>query len=187
MTWRRWGLCSDRVGRGQQCWWLCGTEHLMAVNEDLVGAFNDCQTLVRVQGLRCCYQLYTYDLHVPRWLVPVQSVIIGKKRTFHLLNFRYADERVSAVADSPWRQLKFTWRCFNQWAEVSAAQRSISHKRAARSQSDRKRKKPKTKQNKTKKRPPSLTGSRWQTKNKIRKHNTRVMETVSVWAFFPSF
>lgn len=36
----------------------------MTVNEDLVGAFDDCQTLARVQSLCCYYQLYTYDLHV---------------------------------------------------------------------------------------------------------------------------
>lgn len=43
---------------------LSGTERVMTVKEDLVGAFDDCQTLAQVQSLCCCYQLYTCDLHV---------------------------------------------------------------------------------------------------------------------------
>lgn len=38
---------------------------------------------------------------------------------------------------------------------------------------------------KKKKRPPSLTGE--ETKNKIREHNSRMMETVRLGAFFPLY
>lgn len=73
----------------------------MTVNEDLVGAFDDCQTLARVQSLCCYYQLYTYDLHVAVINACSERNHWEKKRTFLLLNFYYADEWVRAVVDSP--------------------------------------------------------------------------------------
>lgn len=114
-----------------------------------------------------------------QWLMLVQSVIIGKKRTFLLLNFYYADEWVRAVVDSPWHRLKLTWLGFNQWTGVNVGKHSISSKRAASSQSIWQKKK------KNDRLLWREAGDRQ--KNKIRKHNTRMMETVSLQAFFSLF
>lgn len=51
----------------------------MMVNENLVGALNDCQMVVKVQSLSRYHQLYTCDLHVSQRLIVVENIIVGEK------------------------------------------------------------------------------------------------------------